>query len=120
MNILGPQAKIPDMIPALDKAWDAHHDAWLGFTAARQPLKDAVDNLEQMEKGIVAAWEAEKDAVSKENFGLEPKKDKDKIARARKPFLKSVNDTPLVRSSRASLRAIHRNMRFAMRASRPG
>jgi len=40
------------MIPALDKAWDAHHDAWLGFTAARQHLKDAVDNLEQMEKGI--------------------------------------------------------------------
>ena len=53
-----------------------------------------MDNLEQMEKGVIAAWEAEKDAVSKENFGLEPKKDKHKIARARKPCLKSVNDTP--------------------------
>jgi len=27
MKILGPQVEISDMIPALDKAWDAHHDA---------------------------------------------------------------------------------------------
>jgi hypothetical protein len=86
VKILGPQATIPDMIAALDKAWDAHHDAWKEFGAARQRLRDAVDNLEQMGKGVIAAWEAEKDAINKENFGLEPKTDKDKIAAARKPF----------------------------------
>jgi hypothetical protein len=92
MKILGPQAKIPDMIPAMDKAWESWHDSWVEFKAARQRLKDVVDNVEQTAKGLIAAWEAEKDAIDKENFGLEPKKDKDKIAAARKPFLKRVNE----------------------------
>jgi hypothetical protein len=93
MKILGPQAKIPDVIPAIEKVWDRSHDTWTEFKAARKRLKDALDDFEQMEKDFQAAWQAQEDAIDKENFGLaDPKKDKDKIAAARKPFLKRVDE----------------------------
>lgn len=119
MKILGPQAKIPDMIPAMDKAWETSHDAWADFTAARQHLKDVVDNLEQMEKGLIAAWETEKDSISKENFGLEPKKDKDKIAAARKPFLKRVNEAlQAVRKGPDDMKKVDAAVKIIMDAQR--
>jgi hypothetical protein len=92
MTILGPKAKIPDMLPSIDKASDKSHAAWDEFEAVRKRLKEVWDKVGEMDKNFRAAWEAQKDEINKENFGLDdPKKDKDKIAAARKPFVKHVD-----------------------------
>jgi hypothetical protein len=92
MKILGPKAKIPDMIPSIAKAQQRSQAAWEEFEAVRKRLKQVLDDVEEMDKNFQAAWEAQADAINKENFGLDdPKKDKDKIADARKPFLKRVD-----------------------------
>ena len=119
MKILGPQAKIPDVIPAIDKAWTESFDAWTEFKAARKRLKDVLDNLEQKEKDLIAAWEAQEDAINKENFGLDPKNDKDKIAAARKLFVKRTDEAlQTVRKGPDELKKVDAAVKTVMDAQR--
>jgi hypothetical protein len=99
MQILGPQGKIPDETNGTtQRAAAASQKSWADFEAARKSLKDALEAHKEKAANFLGSWEAFVDDVSKDDLGLDPKKNKEdekKIAAARKLLVGYLNDVVL-------------------------
>ncbi len=88
LKVLGKDAKVPDLPPAMEKALDTWEKANTEFDASREALEAKLVEMQTANDGLKNLGNQFGAKMAKEEFGLDPKSKEDakKIAQAQKIF----------------------------------
>lgn len=99
IKLLGKDAEVPDLTPAVTKADDAFTKANDAFPAARKELESKLLDLQDANSALTNAVKQLKATVEKSDFGLDRKKDAKKIQQAEKMLTASLDDALKTRTT---------------------